>query len=122
MKPQKSNIAAGDLKDYGFIEKFTGAGDGAGGNNDDWTSVTEVWAMISPWRGGDPRIGQQLQSQTTHSIIVRFDPRIIGQMRFHLPVSVAGRADRYFKIVYVQDIEERHEFMNLYCEEGVHTN
>jgi SPP1 family predicted phage head-tail adaptor len=122
VKQSKSNIAAGDLKDFGYVEKFVGVADDTGGAPDDWTAVTEAWARITPYRGGDPRIGQQLQSQTTHVIDVRYDPRIVGEMRYKLPVSIPGRTARLFKIVYVSDIEERHEFMSLFCEEGGHTN
>lgn len=77
-----------------------------------WEDIATVWASIEPISGREYWAGQQVQSEITHRIRIRYRPGIKPAMRVLYQ-------NRLFEIESVIDYQERHEFLQLMCKEVV---
>lgn len=94
------------------IQKETEVPDGGGGFEIGWTNFASgVFASVEPLRGRELFEAQQLQSEITHRIRLRYRPGIKAEMR------VVFRS-RIFRIVSPPINEkEENRWMQLMCEE-----
>jgi SPP1 family predicted phage head-tail adaptor len=77
-----------------------------------WTDVATVWAAIEPFQGREFWAQQQIQSELTHRV----------RIRFRAGVTAAHRVlygSRVFAIRSVLSPQERREELQLMCVEGV---
>lgn len=85
--------------------------DGFGQDMNAWTTVGTPFAEIEPAFGTSQQSGEAQTSSITHVLTIRFRPNITARMRV-----VYGA--RIFEILSVIDLEERHFWLQLLCEEG----
>lgn len=103
----------GRLKHNIKIQNPELAPDAISGNDVIWRDfLPEVRAAIMPYRGREYFQSQQVQSEATTRILIRYVSGINTTMRI-----VYG--ERVFNIVSVIDPEEAHRELQLMCKEGV---
>ena len=77
-----------------------------------WTDVKTVWAAIEPLRGRELLAAQQIASEVSGTITIRYRAGVTAAMR------VSFRS-RYYEILAVIDPEERQRELELMCKQGV---
>ncbi|EEI47852.1 MAG TPA: head-tail adaptor protein [Proteus vulgaris] len=78
-----------------------------------WRDVLkDIHASVEPLRGREYFQAQQVQSETTFRIRMRWFPQVKSTMRVRF-------GSRIFDIVAIIDPEERHRELQLMCKEGV---
>ncbi|HEI8511243.1 TPA: phage head closure protein [Proteus mirabilis] len=78
-----------------------------------WRDVLkDIHASVEPLRGREYFQAQQVQSETTFRIRMRWFPQVKSTMRVCF-------GSRIFNIVAIIDPEERHRELQLMCKEGV---
>lgn len=102
----------GKLRHRVTIQKLISTPDGGGGSTKTWIDDATVWAAIEPLRGGERYVAQQIQSELTHKITMRYREGIKPQMRIKYK-------DRIFEILSVIDIDERRIWLEMLCSEVV---
>jgi len=76
-----------------------------------WAPLAAVWASIEPLRGREFWAQQQVQSEVTTRIRIRYRAGIT-------PAHRVRHAGRIYNIHSVIDPKERHEELQLMCMEG----
>lgn len=76
-----------------------------------WEDVATVWGSVEPLRGREFMEGRQIQAEITHRIRVRYYPDGIE------PEYRVVYDSRYFDVMAVIEVEERHREMHLMCRE-----
>ena len=103
----------GRLRHTIHIQKPVLAPDAISGNDVIWTDhATKVRAAIMPYQGREYFQAQQVQSEATSRILIRYIADIDTSMRI-----VWGK--RIFNIISIIDPYERHRELQLMCKEGV---
>ncbi len=105
------DFCEGDFKDQIIIQQATLTPDTQGGQAAGWGTFISPWALILPWKGRERVFGGQLRASTTHRIYIRYEAGVTAKMRILFGA-------RTFNIESLIDIEEAHEFWELWCEEG----
>lgn len=105
-------MSAGKLRHRVTIQQLVKADDGYGGIVETWQDVATVWATVEPLRGSERYRAQQVQSELTHKVTMRYRPGVKPQMRLLY-------GDRVLEIEAVIDVEERHRWLELLCSEVV---
>jgi SPP1 family predicted phage head-tail adaptor len=77
-----------------------------------WTTFAEVWASLEPVSGREFWAQQQVQSEVTIKVNIRYLAGVLPEMRILY-------GTRVLTIKHVIDPMERHDFLNLMCAEGV---
>jgi SPP1 family predicted phage head-tail adaptor len=88
--------------------------DTAGGYTRGWQDVADLWAEIIPITGREKLFADQLQSQISHKIVLRYRAGVSAGQRLMFET-------RAFNIRYVFNIGEDNEMLELLAEEGVAT-
>lgn len=103
---------AGRLRHQVTIQQQTQTATAYGGYSETWTDVATVWAHIKPLYGRERWHGDQVESDVTHQITIRYrsDVTVSPQMRVLY-------GSRVFKIISVINPEERNELLVLECVE-----
>lgn len=105
-------MRAGDLRKRVKIQQRGTTQDSFGQQITTWTDVAEVWASIEPMSGRELMAAAAVQSETTHTVVIRYRPGIVPAMR----INYGGRL---FNIGAVIDENERHRMLTLICSEGL---
>lgn len=108
-------MRAGDLKKRIKISQLvTGSPktDDLGTPNTTWEELDTVWAAIEPLAGREFWAQQQVQSEITVRIRIRYRDDIIPGMK-------AEYGSKTYMIQNVIDKEEQHRELQLMCSEGV---
>ncbi len=108
-------MRSGDLnKRITISELVTGipAADELGNPNTSWESIATVWASIEPISGREFWAQQQVQSEITVRIRIRFRDDIFPGMK-------AEYGSKTYIIKNVIDRDESHRELELMCSEGV---
>jgi SPP1 family predicted phage head-tail adaptor len=89
-------------------------GQGSYGNEEgDWPEFATVWASIDPIRGREFFAAQQVNSEITHKINIRYRTGIKSDMKIKYGI-------RNFDIISPPiDLEERHRELEFMCREVV---
>lgn len=106
------SIVAGRLRHRITIQSATEAQDAHGGTTRTWADVATVWGSIEPLRGREFMNAQQLQSEVTHRV----------QLRYYAGVTTAYRlrfGTRLFNIVSVLNPSERNIELEIMAVESV---
>lgn len=80
--------------------------------NNEWQNTKKVWAEIKPLTGKSFFSVRQVNSEVSHSIIIRYIENIQPDMRILYQ-------DRVFDILYIIDFSEKHRMLQLMCKELV---
>lgn len=75
-----------------------------------WNDVADRWASIEPRGGGESFQAGQVVATTTHLITIRY---LAGVNEF----CRVKFGSRYFYVTRADDLEERHVWLELTCEE-----
>ena len=82
------------------------------GGNRDWKVVASVWAQVTPLSGREFWRSQQVQSDITHEVVIRYRPDVRHNQRIRY-------GDRTLNIESVIDTEEAGVELRLMCKEVV---
>lgn len=105
------NVRASELRESVDIEQSTITTDSFGNETETWTAVASaVPAKVEPLRGNEFWQAQQVQSEVTHTVKLRYRSGILPSMR------VLYRS-RYLHILSVIDMQERQWMLELHCKE-----
>lgn len=107
-----SNIAAGRLRHRVSVEQLISVVDSSGFTADVWQSIGNFWAAIEPLSVREFLQSQQIQSQVTTRIIMRYNSRITASMR------VNHRGTLYNIAGIQRDPDSGREWMTLPCTSG----
>lgn len=102
----------GKLRHRVTLQELVKTDDGYGGIVETWQDVATVWAAIEPLRGNERYTAQQVQSELSHKVTIRYRAGIKPQMRILY-------GNRVFDIEAVIDVDERHRWLELLCSEVV---
>ena len=111
-------IPSAQLRHRLTIQQEVHTSDGAGGHTRSWQTVADVWAQIVPLGSGANHIGrekwiaEQLQSEVTHRVWMRYRADVRPDMRLRFE-------NRVFNIRYVINSEEKDAMLSLLVQEGV---
>ena len=107
-------ITAGRLTNRITLQRKVASGqDDYGAPQTTWADVATVWAAVEPLTGREFWAAQQVQSEASILIIIRYRSDVTPDMR-------AVMDSRTFSIMAPPiDWRERHEYLQLMCGEGV---
>ena len=102
-------LQAGKLRHRVEIIVPDNSQDGSGGIDPDaGTTLATVWASIEPVSGRELQGAQQIVSQVTHKITIRWLDGVQALQRVNFE-------DRVFQIQYIQNPNETHKMLILLC-------
>jgi SPP1 family predicted phage head-tail adaptor len=110
----------GKLRTRMTIQSRSKEQDGAGGQLLEWTDVGQVWGMIEALTGSEREAAMAIHSEASHRVTVRYWPGLCAAHRFVVPTGMTNTL-RFFNIVAVFDVEERHRVMECTAIEGMAT-
>lgn len=90
------------------IQQVTEASDGQGGQTETWADVATVWASINPMSDYEKFQAQQLQTNTTHKLTIRYRTGLTTKHRVLF-------GTRIFNIKGIVNPGEANFFLNLKC-------
>lgn len=80
--------------------------DASGGPVEEWTTSSSRWASVEPLKGQEKMIADQLQSQVTHKIKMRWFDGLSTKDRITL-------GSRTFQVQSINDVMERHRELQV---------
>ena len=107
-------ICAKDLRHAVTFEQREEVKNATGGLDVNWVAVVSTWVKITPLSGRETFKASKIQSEVTHSVVMRYLAGITPKLRIRF-------GDRYFDIKSVLNVEERNIELNLLVEEGAGT-
>ncbi len=121
MTTKLKDLCARDLDTYVVIEQPSDVDDGMGGKKAGWDQVADGWAKIEPGKGKERVVAQRVESQVFHAVFMRMplDTKIDNSMRIRYKDPYGTPV--FYNVRAVVDMEMRHQFLELTCEEGVGT-
>ncbi|MFC1121884.1 phage head closure protein [Pasteurella multocida] len=78
----------------------------------EWHDVKTIWAEVRPLAGREYFSAQQVQSEVTTQIFIRYLPEILPTMRVKF-------GERFFEIVSVINANEQNIYLQLMCKERI---
>lgn len=112
MKLSCCNIKSGSLRDFVVIQAPTASRKSGGGQTVSWSTFASVYAWITPKNKNEYLRAMNLDAQTTHKIIIRYNSSITTKMRIKL-------GSRYFNIQSIIDVDEAHKWSQI---DAIETN
>lgn len=79
---------------------------------EDWVDIKTVWAEIAPVSGNQFFAAKQINSEISHNVYIRYRKDLKPSMR----VLYKGRV---FEILYIMNVKEANQLMQIYCKELV---
>lgn len=96
------------------VEGKTRVADGAGGFTDTWANSHSAWSYIKPLTGNERWRAQQMATEVTHKIILKYQAGITTAHRVVFD-------SRVFNITEVINVEESNVILELMAVEGTAT-
>jgi len=103
-------MRAGELRHRITLQTPVEAADGMGGVTTTWIIFKTVWAAIWPLRGAEYITAQQVQSELTHKVRIRYLANLTPKHRIRW-------GDRYFDIQSIINPDERNIYFEMMCRE-----
>lgn len=103
-------MQAGRLRHRVSIQQRVEARNGYGELITTWSTLATVWGSVEPIRGREFFEAEQVQSEISTRVRIRYYDGITAQMRVLFGA-------RKLQIVAVIDVNERHKEMQLMCKE-----
>jgi SPP1 family predicted phage head-tail adaptor len=104
-------MRSGPLRHQIVIEEVTETRDSYGGVVETWSTFATVWASVGPIIGREYFASQQVQSEVTHKIRIRYLSGVTTKMRVAFD-------SRVFNIESVLNVDERDTEMVLMVTEA----
>lgn len=105
-------MQAGRLNKRVKLQTKTVTQDGYGAALATWADTATVWAAVEPLQGREFWAQQQVQSEVTTRVRIRYRAGVVPAMRVLY-------GTRVLDILSVIDPKERHEELQLMCRDGV---
>jgi SPP1 family predicted phage head-tail adaptor len=105
-------MRSGPLRHQVTIEEVTETRDSYGGVVESWSTFATVWASVGPIIGREYFASQQVQSEVSHKIRIRYLSGITTKMRVTFD-------SRTFRIESILNVDERNTEMLLMVTEAV---
>ena len=102
----------GKLRHKVNLQSSTQAQDGYGEESKTWSTDESIFAQIQPLRGTELIEYQQLSTELTHRIIIRYNSSVTPKKRILW-------GTRIFDINVVRNIDEKNVYQELLCKEKV---
>lgn len=106
------SVRAGELNRRVSVQQRSSTPGNFGAASETWQEVFPAWARILPLGGRELLFAKQIASESSHQVTIRYRASVTPRMR----IVYQGRV---FEIESVNDVEERHEYLELLCSEGV---
>jgi SPP1 family predicted phage head-tail adaptor len=103
-------VNPGELRSRVVVQSATRTTDAGGGFATTWADGASLWAKVEPLEGSELLRAQQLQARVTHRVTIRYRRGLTAASRLRLGARVLD-------IQQVIDVDERHQFTELLCEE-----
>lgn len=103
-------MQAGRLRHRVTIQNAVEARNAYGEAIKTWSTVATVYASVEPIRGREMFDAEQVQSEVTHRVRLRYRPGLTSQMRLLFN-------GRMFEIQTVINVNERNREVQLMCKE-----
>lgn len=103
-------VNPGELRSRVVVQSATRTPDEGGGYATAWEDGASLWAKVEPLEGSELLRAQQLQARVSHRVTIRYRRGLTAAQRLRL-------GSRVLEVHQVVDVDERHEFMELLCEE-----
>lgn len=103
-------MQAGRLRHRVSIQQRVEARNGYGELISTWSTLATVWGSVEPIRGREFFEAEQVQSEISTRVRIRYYDGITAQMRVLF-------GSRKLQILAVIDVNERHKEMQLMCKE-----
>ncbi len=103
-------MRAARLRHRLVIETFTETQDGTGHPVKDWETFAEVWGGIEPGKSVEVEKADQIITEQTTNMPIRYLEGIDNEMRVRWYDERAA-ANRYYRILDIKDTSERHREM-----------
>jgi len=103
-------MRAGKLRHKVEIQSYTATSDSMGGTTEVWATVETVWAQVQPLSSREYFQQQQIQSQATHRVTLRYTSNVNHKSRLLF-------GSRYLYVQSIRNIEEIGDKMELLCSE-----
>ena len=107
-------LRAGSLRHRLTLQSKNSTGDGMGGVTVSWTDDKTVYGAIWPLRGTERITAQQLESEITCQVRIRYTSGVSPDDRIQV-----GDTTQYLDIVSVVNPEYRNRELILYCREAL---
>ena len=107
-------MRTGTLRTRVEVQRIVEERDKQGGIESSWTTIGLAWVKMVGLRGREYWSAQQVQSDVTHGVTMRYFEGLTSTHRLRLLHS-----QRVLNIQSVIDVDERHEEMQLMCVEVV---
>ena len=105
-------MQSGKLRERITIQSFTGTADNYGQEVKSWSTFKEVWAAVEPTQGREFWAGQQVQSEVTMRVRIRYLAGVLPEMRILWGTKVLN-------IAQIINPKARDREMQIMCSEGV---
>ncbi len=99
-----------ELRHFLSLERPELIADGYGGSERLWVKATDLWAKITPASTREILSKDQMESEITHRIIIRYRKDVLPEMRLR-------KEERIFEIIGVLNEMERNRWLQLECKE-----
>lgn len=110
-------IRAGELRHKATLQKRCETRKCSGGFDATWEDVCDVWVKIMPMSATETLQNQQLQSRTTHKVLMRYMPELESNAASYRLLYKNSE----FRIEVGLDSSKYHRCLELRCEERVRT-
>lgn len=107
-------LRAGSLRHRLIIQSKVGTADGMGGFTYTYEDEKTVYGAIWPLRGTEKLTAQQLESEITCQVRIRYTPGVTPANRIQ-----RGDSTQYLDIVSVVNPDYRNRELILYCREAL---
>ena len=101
-----------ELRQRVVLQRRSEVMDAGGGVNLSWTDIAELWAGVTPISGNE--VIQAMRVQPTQNFLIR--------LRYRNDITPANRLifkQRVLNIRSVKNVNERNQWLECRCEEGV---
>lgn len=104
-------MRAGKLSRRVTLQTLTMVADGGGGSTETWADTVTVWAAVRPLQGVERYRAQQVLSDLTTEVEIRYRAGVVPQQRFKY-------GSRFFVIIQPPiNVDEKNERLVCLCEE-----
>lgn len=100
----------GDLRQRVTLEEVARVDDGGGGASESWVAVAVLWASVEPVGGDEDIVADVIDGNVTHEVWLRYRDGVVPAMRVTM-------GTRVFEILRVIDVDERHRWLRILCNE-----
>lgn len=103
-------LRAGVLNKRVTLQTVSNSADGRGGVTETWGDTVTLWAHIEELAGSEAFTGQQIASNLTHRVTLRYRTSVAPQQRLKY-------GTRILKVISVRNPDQRNEMLEVMCSE-----